>query len=251
MNDPHVNALIYRVLHDERVKYAPTAALEHDGSTFKVTIKDEVARFDLKQHFDNVEDARATIEPAIRSWELAANLDANPGDFELKYTRADIIDRAPTPGIVEVQLTSVVAVGATCSMIVEKGSYPSPDFGLGVNVDVEAMQARWVNYRREKDTLPGIAYFCLTVFEDAAGGRANAANKYNVANAVLSKLGHLTGEKGGTNARKARGRTAPYTDKEHQWVVTTVRALIRRLAEVDHDPTQALPQITLADLPNL
>jgi hypothetical protein len=45
----------------------------------------------------------------------------------------------------------------------------------------------------------------------------------------------------------------PLTQAERLWVRAAIKALIRRKAEYDHDPTAApaLPEITMADLPPL
>ena len=51
MNDPHVEALIYRVEHRENVNYERATPLEHDGEHCRVRIEDCRARFEMKDHY--------------------------------------------------------------------------------------------------------------------------------------------------------------------------------------------------------
>jgi hypothetical protein len=44
--------------------------------------------------------ALAEVEPFLRAWELTAALQCRPGEFELAYDRATIVDRNPTPGAI-------------------------------------------------------------------------------------------------------------------------------------------------------
>ena len=249
MNDPHVVALIYRVKHDASVNYEKAAPLEHDGDAFTVRVKDGEARFEMKDQFETAEAAREAVEPFIRRWEFAASLERGPGEFELLFKNAEIEDRNPTPGVVHVSAGAIAVSGMSASVVVGRGHYPDPPEGIAVNADVEAMLARYSRYRQGKDTLPGMAYFCLTVLEESAGNRAAIASKFNVAGSVLSSLGRLTGEKGGTEARKGQGRTHEFTPVERKWLDEAVKRLIRRAAEVAHDPAQSRQQITMADLP--
>ena len=110
---------------------------------------------------------------------------------------------------------------------------------------------RYSRYREGKDTLAGMSYFCLTVLEESAGNRAASVDKFNIAGRVLSTIGRLTGEKGGAEARKDRGRRGEFTPAERKWLDEAIKRLIRRAAEVAYDPAQRRPQITMADLPDV
>jgi len=99
------------------------------------------------------------VEPVIREWEFAANLNQGPGEFELIFSDAVIEDRNPTPGVISVQAGSLVIVGESVSLNIGRGKYPEPPTGIAMNADVEAMALRYSRYRESKDTLAGIAYF--------------------------------------------------------------------------------------------
>lgn len=251
MNDPHVVAVIYRLKHDAFVKYDKAEPLEHDTPEFTVRVSEGEARFEMKKHFGNVEAAREMVAPFIRAWEVTAALDEGPGHFELIFKNGDIEDRKPTPGIVNVVRVETILMAESVSIVLGKGHYPEPPSGIVVNADVEAMLSRYTKFRQDRETLAGMAYFCLTVLVESAGGRAPAAGKFNVAGKVLSTLGRLTGEKGGADARKVKGLRHEFTPAERDWLDLALRKLIRRAAEVAYDPAQSRPQITMADLQKL
>ena len=205
----------------------------------------------MKGHFATAEDARDVVEPVIREWEFAASLDRGPGEFELVFSDAEIEDRNPTPGVISVQTGSMVMVGGSVSMTLGRGKYPEPPKGIALNADVEAMSLRYTRYRESKDTLAGMAYFCLTVLEQAAGSRQAIPAMFGVAASIVTTLGRLTGEKGGSEARKGKGRPHEFTGEERNWIDQAVKRLIWRAAEVAHDPASAQIQITMAELPKL
>ena len=94
-----------------------------------------------------------------------------------------------------------------------------------------------------------MVYFCLTVLEVTWGPRRGAreltASHYGVDETVLDALCKLSSTKGGVGARKARGVSLEYTREETRFLEEAVKAIIRRSAEVAHDP----PPITMSELP--
>ena len=96
-----------------------------------------------------------------------------------------------------------------------------------------------------------MAYFCLTALEQAAGNRSAITKKFGIASSVIRTLGRLTGEKGGAEARKGGGLPHEFTGDERNWIDQTTKRLIRRAAEVAHDPAAATSPITMGDLGKL
>jgi hypothetical protein len=94
-------------------------------------------------------------------------------------------------------------------------------------------------------------YFCLTVLERVAGGRGPAAQYFGIALSVLNKIGALTGQKGGREARKAKGAQNEFTNAERIWLQEVIKTMIRRAAEIACDPQASRDQIAMADLPPL
>lgn len=119
------------------------------------------------------------------------------------------------------------------------------------NSVVDLMFNRYVLYRDGGTTLGDAANYCLTEFERAAGGRDAAAKKFSIDKKVLGKLGNLTANKGGAEARKAVGSATDFTSAERQWLEEAMTLIIRRASEVAFDPNAKHRPITLADLPRL
>ena len=247
MNDPHVAALLYRVKHNETINYDMALPLEYETESFKVSIEDNKARFEMKEHFSNVEQARELIESFIRQWEFATSLDHGPGEFDLVFLDAVVEYRKPTPGVVPLKGMAMVCAMGSVSVIVGRSAYPQPPKDVAMNADVEVMAYRYSRYREGRDTLAGMAYFCLTVLEQAAGNRSKIPGKFGIGSCVISKLGRLTGERGGLEARKGRGLSHEFTADERNWIDQTTKRLIRRVAEVAHDPEAVKQQITMAN----
>ena len=72
MNDPHVVALLYQVNHDESINYRQAEQLIHEETNFLLEVKDNRARFEMKEHYATEKDARDSIENYIRNWESHA-----------------------------------------------------------------------------------------------------------------------------------------------------------------------------------
>jgi hypothetical protein len=251
MNDPHVSVLMYRVRHYETVNYDKASPLEYETASFKVSIKGCEARFEMKEHFPTAEQAREAVGPFIRQWQFAAALDRDPGEFELVFLDAVVEDRKPTPGVVDAARQETVQARDSFSPVVCRGSYPEPPTNVAMNTDVEVMALRHSRYKQRRDTLPNMAYFCLIVLEHAAGGRPAIPSKFGIASSVVKTLGRLTDEKGGSEARKGKGRSHEFTANERSWLEHATKRMIRRAAEVAYDPDAAASQITMGDLPKL
>ena len=175
MNDPHVEALIYTVVHSDTVDYEKAKPLEYDGLRFKARIEDGSARFEMKEHFATVEEARAVVDPATLAWEISVGLKLGPGEFSLKFDRPEIIDRDPVPGVVELSTAVSLSIRATAIIHLARGAYPSFPLDLAVDPDVESMYRRYQDFRDNREPLASMAYFCLTVITGWGPGQKKAA----------------------------------------------------------------------------
>ena len=96
MNDPHVDALVFRIKHGPTVSYSGDAPpIDHEEPGFRVVLKDQTVRFELKEHYATKAEALERVCPYVRNWEMDAGLDSRPGDFRLEFQQAEIIDRNP------------------------------------------------------------------------------------------------------------------------------------------------------------
>ena len=255
LNDPHVEALYYKIKHGDHVDYSKTAPLELTRDGFRLKLQDGRAEILLGVHIPSVETARAFVEPFLQAWELHMNLAYGPGALEFVYERPVLIDRQPSPKttVFSVQAANVVVTGCVVRLCVGFANFPTPKTELARDAAVDLMYARYVAYREGRTLLGDAANYCLTAIMLGAHTtrRQDAAKHYRVADKILGKVGYLADHKGGAHARKAKGSGEEFTGKERLWLEEAMRVLIRRAAEVAHDPHASLPQITMAELPSL
>ena len=253
MNDPHIEALVYVVEHDDLIDYDNAATLHFDCPIFRLTVADREASFEMMEHFSTEESAREVVQPFIDRWEFEASLRSGPGQFKLRYRQPIIIDRNPTPGVVTFTIHETVLISDEITFRVS-GQYPEPPSDNPLNIhdpDVRTMHTRLAGYRQGHEPLASMAYFCLTVLEAKFSGRHGTARTCNIDPAVLSKIGYLTAKKGGPQARKAEGSNNELSSQETSFLTQAITQLIMRLAQVTAHASRELPQITLSDLPTL
>lgn len=252
MSDPHVVALDYRIEHGpDVIDWSRANPLDKQESGFRVQVGDGRVRFEFKAHYASEEAARFEIEADyIPNWEFVAGLARGPNAFTLRFDRSEIVDRNPTPGRISFagRGTGAFATAPIARLQVQPSAYPEPPTaGIRRSPDVDSMYQRYLGYREGKEPLPGMAYFCLTVMQDMAGGRREAARHFAISDNVLQKIGNLCG-KGGPIARKPDGLDHPYTPEDERFLKSAVTTLIRRAAEVEFGPDPSRRKIALVDI---
>ena len=249
MNDPHVVALLYRIEHGRSVDYGKAKPLDHEEASFRVKIENEQVRFEFKEHLATEDDARKAIEDYIRVWEFDAGLRMGPNSFKLKFDRAQIEDRNPTPGVVDVSFHFRAGLPkVTVTATVSPPCYPPPPSALKLTPNVRTMYERYMGYLQGREPLATMAYFCLTVLQGPKRKRY-AARRYATNFEVLNKIGYLSSERGGERARRAQGKDNDLTGQDRRFLKEAIKAVIRRAAEKAHAPDRDLPEISLLDLP--
>lgn len=252
MNDPHIAALIYRIEHGPSVDYSRAEALDHKETGFRIKINGRQVRFEFEDHYATKGAARKVIEDYIRRWEFTAGLCQGPSYFQLRFDRAEIEDRKPTPGAVSV-IGQPIRVSVTMSrptVTVSPLHYPPPPSGVSLNNDIETMYVRYMDYRQGRKSLVDMAYFCLDILQ-SRNGRKGAVEANQISSKVLKKIQVLSSTRGGRQARKAIGRNQDLTDQERRFLEEATKAMICRAAEKAHNPDSDLPKITLSDLPRV
>ena len=172
MNDPHVDALIYVIEHDESSDYSLAKTVETEHTSFRLRLEDNEARFELKEHYPTRQEAQQAIQPFIQQWELRASLKSGPGTFTFKFKRSEIIDRRPTTGVISVS-PDPISFNFTVSRptVTVSRQYPHPPSERRMNIDdpdVQTMLNRYMGYRQGRELLPSMAYFCCEVFTKTA-----------------------------------------------------------------------------------
>lgn len=251
MNDPHIEALVYVVEHDDSIDYDNAAALHFDYPAFRLTVADREARFEMLEHFSTEEGARAAVQPFIDRWEFETSLRLRPGQFKLRYRQPIIVDRKPTPGHATFIVHETILINDEISLRLS-GQYPDPPSDGPLNVhdpDVNTMHTRLGGYWQGHEPLASMSYFCLTVLQTRFGSLRKAADACIVDLAVLRKIGYLTAQKGGPQARKAAGTYRHFSSQETSFLTQAITQLIMRLAQVSSGENRELPPINLSNLP--
>lgn len=251
MNDPHVVSLRYRVVTGPHVDFDMAAPVEFETPDFRVAIAEGAATFAMAGHFASVEEARRIVDPFVQAWEISSCIENDPGDFTLEYDRAEVIDRAPTPGVVCVTGVQAVATfGMDAVAHVKRGRFPTPPLDFVCDEVVEAMAWQYEGVRQRRLALGAVSYFCLSLLEGAFGGRDGIRDRLSISSTVLTTFGRLSSEKGG-KARKGLGLGSEFTNQERAWLKAVIKLFIRRAGEYGFEPTKVRPLVTMADLPDL
>lgn len=258
--DLHVASLRYTLRPSEHVSYANPEPLEFETEHARFRLAEGKLSCEMKTHYSKAQEARAVIDPVLRAWEVATDLQRSRGELRFDFEAPDIIDRSPPPAgggrmLVMAALEGHSTFSATLSCHVTRVHYPEPPPStFRLSADAESILLRYEGYLDGREPLPTMAYFCLTVLEAQAGAKARgrrkrAAKMYSIEKAVLDKLGELASERGDRlTARKATA-VRPLTGLETTWLEAAVKMLIWRLGD-SHSP-QSLPPIKMSDLPTL
>jgi hypothetical protein len=259
MNDPHVKALHYRVVLGKNVDYKKATPLSATNEDFDFTLDGKTAVFEMREHYSTADEAKAVVEQYIRAWDILIGLEQDPGDLRLVFDHADIIDRSPSVNgkninILNVNVSSHVVFSDHVSLHVSRSKYPTFPKNFAASPDAETMYLRYKAYRENRETLNSMAFMCLTILQEGAGGRKKAAKRYNIDYKILNTLGTLVSTKGDkADARKfpKDGKFDPLRPREKDWIVSVIKALVRRVGEYAHDPKANLKKLSMGDFRDL
>lgn len=249
MRSPHVKELRYRlVMRDDYHYEAP--AVQHEAAGFRARLEGETLRIEMKEHFATEEEAKTLVQPFVRAWEISAALDLGLGALGFSFEGSEILDRDPEPGIINVHDVVHIHLLESAKISIVSMKYPDPPPDFAALLDVEVLWFHFEGYFAGRVPLLSMAYTILTIVERIGGGRKGAASKFNIANTVLDKLGHLCSKGDERTARKFPGphqRLKPLLPTEEEWIKAVVKKIIRRVGST----AATRHQITMSDLPKL
>ena len=257
MRDPHVEALFYKITSHEGISYDNPNSLSFSNllGDFELST-DGVLTIRPMEHFPSETIARNAFDPFLRSWEIEDDLTTNIGSTRFNFDHSEIVDRnPPQPGEnVSILVSGVSAIcgsGAlSISPHVTRKKYPDPPYDFEATNSVSLAYRRWIRFKEGKEPLQAMAYFVLTVLEDEANGRKNAALMFKISLSILNKIGELTSEKGDDySARKAKAIQENLTPNEKQWLEKATRMIIYQIGK--HASAKPYNQLTMSDLPQL
>lgn len=257
MRDPHVEWLLYRMESAPTTIFENPPAVELETPDFRLTLRNAEARFYMKSHYATLDEAQITVAPFLRAWEMDIGLTIRPGEVRFVYENCSIIDRNPLQSgenqIVGLRGIASCAAFGVGTLTLSRSAYPEPPKLFKVTPTVETLWQRYEGFVAGQEPLSAMAYFCLTVIESTVGQsarRRSAAKRFNIGYDVLCKLGELTEKRGDAKtARKMDSNLIPHTNQELKWIEAAVKAIIRRVAEVEAGAT--VKQINMNDLPTL
>lgn len=142
MRDPHVERLHFEITSAKHVSYDKPEPLTFDNHLGQFECHDGRLTSTPKPHFACPDDARAAIEPFLRSWEINSDLDGNIGTIRFNYMTADVVDRdPPAPGASVTICAKAESRGssrAEASGSITRRTYPKPPANFWASGDVLA-----------------------------------------------------------------------------------------------------------------
>ena len=109
MNDPHVEALFYKVEHADSVDYSVSPPVVQETDVFRVKIEDDQVCFELKKHYPTANSAKEVVDRYVSVWELDALLKGPREQFRLRFSHPKVVDRCPERGRVVAHGLPIVA----------------------------------------------------------------------------------------------------------------------------------------------
>jgi hypothetical protein len=247
MNKPHVEALDYEFhVRTAGHYFARAKPWEGELGSFQCRLAEGQLGAKPLEHFSSSVDARAVLEPYLRSWEAHAELLRGVW-VEFAFEAAEIIDLEPDRVGREVAMEGVVRATASISadIAVEHQDHPAPPIAMAATPLVEVLRSRLRDIRYGREKLLAGAYYCLTRIEREFGGDKAASAALNVSRETLRELGRLTALNDPTQARKAVGAEQELTIEQDTWIRNVLARLIVRIGEAGACDAASLPQLTV------
>jgi hypothetical protein len=251
MRDPHVVTLRYRLSTEEAISYNDPLPIAVDTDAFSVYLAANILTITMTEHVSSVELARGRVERYLRSWELEVALRLGPGELHFIFENAEIIDRDPMANTRMMHLSASVTLltDMSAKLHVSRSQYPTPPSRFEASPDVETMWHRYLNYKKGRETLQSMAYFCYTVIMQRPDRSKDIAVDKRVLK-MLSEISSIHGDKSTARKLNAQSTLRPLTPNEINWLETALTTLIYRVGIADSNKG-ALPRLSMKDLPRL
>jgi hypothetical protein len=259
MNYPHVEKLLYKLIFPEHSDYDKAPPISGETVHFKWGLSKDQLLVEMKTPCATEDQARDLVDDYLRGWEISTGIQPGSYGLRFRFSHSEILKRPPKNDDsgdkdLDADSSEIILLSDTVKLHVSHTKFPDPPQNFKVSPEVEMMFIRYKLYRDGRESLLGMAYWCLTVMEYSSGGRNEASDQYRVDLKILRKLGELCGNRGDVReARKLKGNAGltPLKAAERAWIKAVVKRLILRVGEYAYDPVAKLPTIKMTDLPNL
>jgi len=253
MNDLVV-ALTYGIGHEQNVDYSNAEkVVDNRHPDFCVLVEAGEVRFQFKTPMEEAA-ARNVVNGYIDRWEFFIRLKPWLDAFELRFKFAEHYNDESQPNVhsrTTIESTYIHDNAQATWQASEHPRFPSEE-QLRTNISdpvVQNMHRRFMGYLQDGQLLAGMAYFCVDSIEEEAwrryeererqAGRNNvkrpkvrklAAKEFDIKLERLDRVGKLSSERGGQEARKARGVGKEFTAEERKFLECAVIEMIEKAA---------------------
>ncbi|MGH2748656.1 MAG: hypothetical protein ACRDKB_12140 [Actinomycetota bacterium] len=200
--------------------------------------------------FHTAEEARDSVEPFLRAWELDSELAGGLQiEFRFSSARVDQTKGGNASTTVMVHTVDALLISEGVTAHISHGNYPAPPAsGLKRTQFVDDLLIRVRELRTRSHPMLVVAYLFLTQLEYEHGGRQQAARQLNVEVKILQSLGRLSAKNDPQERRKVKGAIDPLTEPERQWLFAALPKLTWQAAHVESGKMPA--RLGMNDLPS-
>ena len=254
-----IKSLHYKVIPGRSADYDKTPKIIEETDEFVLRMDKDQAVFKMKGHYSSLEEAKSVVEDYLERWKVIIGLEHDPGDLDFRYNayEFELIHQDGKKSIASAYAADIINFSEKMEVQLSRDKFPVRPDKFKLSPDVITMYERYKLYRKGKESLTSMAYMCLTVLEASARTyseynqnnnlRGKASHQYNIEYDVLNELGKLTVKGDELEARKVpkNGVLKPLTQKERDWIIRTIKVLIRRAGEWADDPSGKHSLITM------
>jgi len=195
--DPHVKKLLlrYELQPNEKETFNNPPPIEFEREELTGELVDNVLTCEMKDHYSTVGSAHQKIEDFLRAWEIDAALQHSRIIFKFVYLNAELID-----GPKQITISGPNRASKTFTLTVNPAppicNYPEPPTLFNADPDVETLWYRYELYKKQREELLPMAYFCISFVKYSFGKIDKASKSLNISNSVLEKIKDISSNRG-------------------------------------------------------
>lgn len=233
---PRLIALTYRIDSAAGYQYGENSALDGTLPGFVYRLRRREAVFFPTEAFGSENDARARLEPLLRSWELSAALQYQRGVIEFRFMGSQIQRESPRPGTIELHGSAMAISGGSATMTLTfAGPHPSPPTAFATDEFVLTLVDLVLIAQETPRVLLYMAYSATTCLKARYGDFNTAAAALGIAAKIFSRINELAHTLGEGAERRKGGLSSlpkPILQPVRDWILLMLREIARRAGTV-------------------